>query len=98
MRKLHIVVIFISLLAMLSAGACGAQSNGSTKDGSERSQPKPLTGSAKDFDRAQFDDPAHIDKWLPLRPGTQLVYEGSAIPDEGESPIPSRCDHRHRPD
>src|SRR4029453_6865281 len=39
---------------------------------------------AKDFERAKFDDPTHIDnKWLPLRPGTQFAYEGSAIVDEG---------------
>jgi hypothetical protein len=83
MRKLHIAVICISLLTMLLAVACGAQ-RGSTEDGSEQSQPKPLTGSAEDFERAQFDDPTHIDnRWLPLRPGTQLVYEGSAI-DDGE--------------
>ena len=44
----------------------------------------PLTGSAEDFKRAQFDHPTHIDnRWLPLKPGTQLVYEGSAI-DDGE--------------
>src|SRR5215216_1094839 len=83
MRKLHIAVIFISLSAMLSATACGAQS-GSKEGGSEHTQAERLTGSAEDFKRAQFDDPTHIDnKWLPLRPGTQLVYEGSAI-DDGE--------------
>ena len=43
MRKLHIAVIFISLLAMLSAAACGAQS-GSTKDGSERSTTQASNG------------------------------------------------------
>jgi hypothetical protein len=53
------------------------------KNGSERTQAEPLTGSEEDFERAQFDDPTHIDnKWLPLKPGTQLVYEGSAIVDE----------------
>ena len=83
MRKLHIAVIFISLLATLLAVACGAQS-GSTEDGSKHTHTAPLTGSAEDFKRAKFDDPTHIDnKWLPLTPGTQLVYEGSAIPDEG---------------
>src|SRR5215211_671548 len=83
MRKLHIAVIFISLLTMLLAVACGAQS-GSTEDGSEHTHTAPLTGSAEDFKRAQFDDPTHIDnKWLPLTPGTQLVFEGSAL-DEGE--------------
>jgi hypothetical protein len=82
MRNLHIAFIFISLLIMLSAAACGAQS-GSTEDGSEHTQTESLTGSAEDFERAKFDDPTHIDnKYLPLKPGTQLVYEGSAIVDE----------------
>jgi hypothetical protein len=83
MRKLHIAVIFITLLIMLSAAACGAQS-GSKEDGSKHTQTAPLTGSAEDFERARFDDPTHIDnRWLPLKPGIQLVYEGSAIVDEG---------------
>jgi hypothetical protein len=70
------------LLVMLSAAACGAP-NASTEDGSEHTQTAPLTGSAKDFERARFDHPTHIDnRWLPLTPGTQFVYEGSAIVDE----------------
>jgi hypothetical protein len=87
MRKLHIAVIFTSLVIMLLAVACGAQS-GSKEGGSEHTQSAPLTGSAEDFERAQFDDPTHIDnRWLPLKPGTQLVYEGSAIvEEEGRQP------------
>src|SRR5215217_7657860 len=87
MRNLHVVVICISWLMMLSAAACGAQS-GSTQDGSEHTQTAHLTGSAKDFERARFDDPTHIDnRWLPFTPGTQFVYEGSAIVDkEGRQP------------
>src|SRR5919106_1455289 len=65
---LALAVVLTSLLATLTA----------------RTQAQPLTGSAEDFERAQFDDPTHIDnKWLPLKPGTQLVLEGSAIVDEG---------------
>src|ERR671917_97303 len=65
---LALAVVLTSLLATLTA----------------RTQAEPLTGSAEDFERAQFDDPTHIDnRWLPLTPGTQLVLEGSAIPDEG---------------
>src|ERR687897_128434 len=64
---LALAVVWTSLLATLTA----------------RTQAEPLTGSGKDFERAQFDNPTHIDnRWLPLRPGTQLVYEGSAIVDE----------------
>ena len=82
MRNFHVVVICISWLMMLSAAACGAQS-GSTQDGSEHTQTAHLTGSAKDLERARFDDPTHIDnRWLPFTPGTQFVYEGSAIVNE----------------
>jgi hypothetical protein len=54
------------------AGAAPTQSTG-------------LTGSAQDFERAKFDKSStHItNQWLPLRPGLQLTYKGSAIP-EGE--------------
>jgi hypothetical protein len=82
---LALVVVLASLLVTLSAAACGTQStqNGSEQTGSEQTKAVPLTGSAEDFERARFDDSAHIDnKWLPLKPGTQLVYEGSAIVDE----------------
>ena len=85
MGNIRVVVIFIAWLAMLAAAACGTQSaRESAQEGSERRQAKaPLTGSAEDFERAQFDDPTNIDnEWLPLKPGTQFVYEGSAIVDE----------------
>lgn len=75
MRKLYLTVILISCLVMLSVAAGGA-----------RTQSKnPLTGSAQDFERARFDKSStHItNQWLPLKPGTKLIYKGSAIP-EGE--------------
>ena len=74
MRKLHLTVILISCLVMFSAVASTA-----------RTQSKGLTGSAKDFERAKFDksSPYITNQWLPLKPGSQLTYKGSAIP-EGE--------------
>jgi hypothetical protein len=37
---------------------------------------------ATDFDPARFSDPTTVDnQWFPLKPGTQLTYEGSAIAD-----------------
>ena len=74
MRKLYLTVILISCLVMLSVTAGGA-----------RTQSAGLTGSAADFERAQFDKSStHIsNQWLPLKPGTKLIYKGSAIP-EGE--------------
>ncbi len=90
MTRLPVSALAIVLLCLLgitlsAAAACGTQSaKQSAQNGSERSQTElltePLTGSAEDFKRAQFDDPTHIDnKWLPLKPGTQFVYEGSTI-------------------
>src|SRR5215210_6527748 len=57
----------------------------STVAGSTRTQSTGLTGSAQDFERAQFDKSStHIsNQWLPLKPGMQLTYKGSAI-QEGE--------------
>jgi hypothetical protein len=84
---LALAVVQTSLLVALFATACGTQSaSQSAQNGSERTQAEPLTGSAEDFERAGFDNPTHIDnKWLPLKPGTQLVYEGSAIVEGRQS-------------
>jgi hypothetical protein len=73
-RNLFVTLVFISCLVMFSAAA-----------GAAPTQPKALTGSAADFKRAKFDKSSTriTNKWLPLKPGTQLTYKGSAIP-EGE--------------
>jgi hypothetical protein len=81
MRNLHVVVIFMSSLALLSAVACGTQSGTqSPEKGAEHTKAEPLTGSLEDYKSAQFDNPTDIDnRWLPLKPGTQFVYEGSTF-------------------
>ena len=73
-RKLFVILALISCLVMFSAVA-----------GTARTQSKGLTGSVKDFERAKFDKSSpYIDnKYLPLKPGSKLIYKGSAIP-EGE--------------
>jgi hypothetical protein len=78
-------VALTCLVVILPAAACGTESTKqSPQKGFERTQAEALTGSAQEFERARFDDPTRIDnRWLPWRPGTQLVYEGSAIV-EGE--------------
>src|SRR5918992_2946522 len=38
-----------------------------------------------DFDPDNFDDPTTIDnKWFPLKPGTQFVYEGFTVDENGD--------------
>jgi hypothetical protein len=73
-RYLFVSLVFVSCLVMFWAVA-----------GTARTQSKGLTGSARDFERAQFTKSSThiINKGLPLRPGLQLTYKGSAIP-EGE--------------
>jgi hypothetical protein len=73
-RNLSVSLVFISCLVMFSAVA-----------GAARTQSTGLTGSTADFERAKFDKSSTYitNKWLPLRPGLQLTYKGSAIP-EGE--------------
>jgi hypothetical protein len=83
---------------MLAAAACSTQSaRQSAQNGSERTQTElpagALTGSAEDYERAQFDDPTHIDnKWLPLKPGMQWVIKGSSIRGGGKREV--REEHR----
>src|SRR5688572_27729336 len=72
-RNLLVSLVFISCLVVFSAVA-----------GTARTQSKGLTGSAKDFERAKFDKSStHItNKYFPLKPGTKLIYKGSAIPED----------------
>jgi hypothetical protein len=45
--------------------------------------------SAKDFQRQKFDRSTTVsNKWLPMKPGTQLVFEGTTI--EGKEKVPHR--------
>ena len=91
-----IALLLIYCLMLLSAAACGTQGvQQGAQNGSERTQTglpaEALTGSAQDYERARFDDPTDIDnKWLPLKPGTQFVYEGSTFVVEEKR----REDHR----
>jgi hypothetical protein len=78
MRRRCISCVTCAFLCVLMASACG-------EDNPEASREKGV--SAKDFDPAQFDHPTEIDnEWLPLKPGTQFVYQGSSIVDEGREP------------
>jgi hypothetical protein len=70
-------VVLVSCLLGALVTACTAGSQG---DDSGHS----TVVSAKDFSLSRFEDPTEVNnKWFPLEPGTQWVYEGSAL-DEGE--------------
>ncbi len=80
-RNLIVILVLISCLVMFSAVASTA-----------RTQSTGLTGSAKDFERAKFDKSStHIDnKYLPLKPGSKLIYNGSAIPEDEKTRVKRR--------
>lgn len=66
-------------LLLLSVSACGSQSSPKAPPGPEAA---PAEITARDFDRKNFDRSTVIDnEWFPLRPGTQLVTEGSTLED-----------------
>jgi hypothetical protein len=89
MRHRRIGFVTGALLCVLTASACGGDNAGvSTYQGAAGTQPEHVvSGSAKDFDRAEFDQSTDIDnKWFPLKPGTQFAYEGSSVVNKTREP------------
>lgn len=87
MRRLQILLAVATASALLLAvPACGSESATETAVGTA-TQPSPV--SARDFDPTRFADSTTIDNaWLPMKPGTQLVFQGATT--EGKDKIPHR--------
>ena len=85
MRLPQIRVAVVGTLFMIVASACAEGSGGDTEENAPQSEAaQAAVVSAKDFARSRFDDSTNVtNKWFPLRPGMQYVYEGSAK-DDGE--------------
>jgi hypothetical protein len=80
-----------ALACVLVASACSGEEPAPTSEEAfDRAQSKHLaTVTDKDLDAALFHVSNDVDnKWLPLRPGTQFVYEGG-VTEDGE-----RLSHR----
>jgi hypothetical protein len=76
----------LNAVAVASAAAAlllGASACGETRSTAASGTPPPGKKiSARDFSRASFDHSTVVDNpWLPLRPGTMLVFEGSTFED-----------------
>jgi hypothetical protein len=77
----------VTVLA-LALGGCGAQDD--RAGGVAGATTPPPTTAARvavetDFDPARFSDPTTVDnQWFPLKPGTQLTWEGSALDGKDE--------------
>lgn len=86
MPRLPITFVAAAAALLIAAPACGGKS--STKAAST-GEAKPRPAVATDFDKASFGDPTTIDNaWLPMKPGTQLVFRGTTT--EGKEKIPHR--------
>ncbi len=95
MRVLRDVLVATAAFLLLAGSACTDETSPqATSDAAEGEQAAALEEPAPEleeipvedfpFDPANFGDSANVDnQWLPLRPGTRLVYDGSAR-DEGD--------------
>ena len=71
MKRVHSFLTLITLILIILISACGSS--------------KPTDKVFEDFDPNNFDDSTNIDnKWFPLKPGTQLVFDGNTTNDAGE--------------
>ena len=74
MRHLRFVFQAALLLMMIFISACGGKTS------------PEATAEFKDFDPNNFDRSTDINnKWMPMQPGTQWAYEGTAVDEEGNN-------------
>ena len=92
MRRRYVLFAPVVMLLMILASACSGKPSSKASAGSAPS-PKATAGAEKnfeDFNAKNYDRPAQIDnKWMPLKPGTRYVYEGTTIEDDGTA-VPHR--------
>jgi hypothetical protein len=77
MRRLRVVSLAVAMLLLMLAG--GTPPPAETAD-AVMEEPALL-----DIDPTNFDNPTVINnEWMPLRPGTRLVYDGFDVDDNGQ--------------
>lgn len=81
---------FASLSVLLASLACNQAGDTEsptvqTQNGPAEKVRQPGEKDFEDFDRNLFDQSTNIDNpWMPLKPGTRFVYEGTSLDDEGD--------------
>jgi hypothetical protein len=84
MLKAGFMSVLATSILVLVASAC---SGDGSSEGTAGGQPGLREISARDFDPGNFDHSTDVDNpWFPLKPGTQLVYEGSTREDRKRVP------------
>ena len=74
MKSLRFVDTVVTIFMMIFLSACGGKTS------------PEATAEFKDFDPNNFDHSTEINnKWMPMQPGTQWAYEGTAVDEEGNN-------------
>ena len=74
MQYLRFVSVVIVFILAIFTSACGGKAS------------PEATAEFKDFDPNNFDRSTDINnKWMPMQPGTQWAYEGTAVDEEGNN-------------
>ena len=77
MRRLRVVSLAVAMLLLMLAGG--------TPPPAETADTVMEDPALLDIDPTNFDNPTVIDnEWMPLRPGTRLVYDGFDVDDHGQ--------------
>ena len=91
----RVVSIGVAWLLVIWASACGSTP---TPTATTATSSEATRGGAtpekefEDFDPDNFDRSTNIDnEWMPLKPGTRLVYEGTTVEDDG-TVVPHRVE------
>ncbi len=80
MRGLRIGLITVAAVALT---ACDLRDNGKAGGQEPARDSVARVVTEKDFDHRSFSNPLQVDnRWWPLQPGTEFVYEGTAVEDD----------------
>lgn len=86
-RRLGLAALASTLVLLL--GACGSEDSSSPAKAAAEPDPSLSRITDKGYDRTKFSDSTTIDnRWLPLAPGTQFIFEGRS--DRGQGRLPHR--------
>ena len=102
MRRLPVISLLIALLLMLLLAACGSNQAPDPSPTSPSPTAAPTAAPAANqgteslvepFDAVNFgDNSAEItNQWIPMKPGTRYVYEGTTVEDDG-TVVPHRVE------
>lgn len=87
MRQFRFVSMAVLLLMMIFISACGGKTPpevATPEEATLEASSPETTAEFKNFDSKNFDRSTEItNKWMPMQPGTQWAYEGTAVDDEG---------------